>query len=126
MKSFANKLRQSQVFIKVFPLFYVKIPIIKCIHKNTGIYCDISFNNMSGVHNSHFINYILSIDYRIKPVLMKLKMWAKNIGLIDAKGFSSYSMISHNLNKYIILELLVPIHVHTLILITLNIKQKQK
>ncbi|XP_026819821.1 terminal uridylyltransferase Tailor-like [Rhopalosiphum maidis] len=110
MKSFANKLRQSQVFIKVFPLFYVKIPIIKCIHKNTGIYCDISFNNMSGVHNSHVINYILSIDHRIKPVLMKLKIWAKNIGLIDAKGFSSYSIYWLGLFNMQVMGILPPLH----------------
>lgn len=91
IKSFANKLRKSQVFIKVFALIYAKIPIIKCTHKNTGIDCDISFNNVCAVHNSHLLNYILSMDYRIKPVLMKLKIWAKNIGLINTNGFSSYS-----------------------------------
>lgn len=31
------------------------------------------------------------MDHRIKPVLMKLKMWAKNKGLICTNGFSSYS-----------------------------------
>jgi len=31
------------------------------------------------------------MDNRIKPVLMKLKIWAKNIGLINTNGFSSYS-----------------------------------
>jgi len=91
IKSFANKLRQSQVFIKVFPLIGAKIPIIKCTHLNTGVDCDISFNNISAVHNSHLLNHILSMDYRIKPVLIKLKIWAKNIGLINTNGFSSYS-----------------------------------
>jgi len=91
IKSFANKIRRSQVFIKVFALINAKIPIIKCTHKNTGIECDISFNNVTSVHNSHLLSYILSIDYRIKPVLMKLKIWAKNIGLINTNGFSSYS-----------------------------------
>ncbi|XP_022159996.1 terminal uridylyltransferase Tailor-like isoform X1 [Myzus persicae] len=91
IKSFANKIRQSQVFIKVFALIHAKIPIIKCTHKNTGIDCDISFNNVSSVHNSHLLNHILSMDNRIKPVLMKLKIWAKNIGLINTNGFSSYS-----------------------------------
>lgn len=91
INSFANKLRQSQVFTKVFALIHAKIPIIKCTHKNTGIDCDISFNNVSSVHNSHLLNHILSMDYRIKPVLMKLKIWAKNIGLINTNGFSSYS-----------------------------------
>ncbi|XP_025207629.1 terminal uridylyltransferase Tailor-like [Melanaphis sacchari] len=91
IKSFANKLRQSNVFTKVFPLICAKIPIIKCTHKNTGIDCDISFNNISAVHNSHLLNHILSMDCRIKPVLMKLKLWAKNIGLINTNGFSSYS-----------------------------------
>jgi len=31
------------------------------------------------------------MDHRIKPVLMKLKTWAKHIGLICTHGFSSYS-----------------------------------
>lgn len=68
-----------------------KIPIIKCIHRNTNIDCDISFNNISAVHNSHLLNHIISMDHRVKPVLMKLKMWAKSIGLISTNGFSSYS-----------------------------------
>lgn len=68
-----------------------KIPIIKCIHRDTGIDCDISFNNISAVHNSYLLNYIIHMDHRIKPVLMKLKMWAKHIGLICTNGFSSYS-----------------------------------
>lgn len=32
------------------------------------------------------------MDYRIKSILMKLKIWAKNIGLISTTGFSSYSV----------------------------------
>lgn len=70
---------------------HAKIPIIKCNHRDTGIDCDISFNNISAVHNSNFLNYIISMDHRIKPVLMKLKLWAKRIGLICTNGFSSYS-----------------------------------
>ncbi|XP_027849985.2 terminal uridylyltransferase Tailor-like [Aphis gossypii] len=109
MKSFAKKLRQSQIFIRVVPLFRVKIPIIKCIHKNTGIDCDISFNNMSGVYNSHFLNNILSIDPRIKPVLIKLKIWAKNIGLINTKGFSSFSIYWLGLFNMQVMGILPPI-----------------
>lgn len=79
------------MFNKIIPI-HAKIPIIKCIfHKKTGIDCDISFNNISSVHNSNLLNCIISMDHRIKPVLMKLKSWAKNIGLICTNGFSSYS-----------------------------------
>jgi len=110
IKSFANKLRQSQVFIKVFALIHAKIPIIKCTHQSTGIDCDLSFNNVSAVHNSHLLNHILSLDYRIKPVLMKLKIWAINIGLISTNGFSSYSFYWLGLFIMQIMEILPSIH----------------
>jgi len=89
--SFVKSLRKSYEFNNIVPIVHAKIPIIKCVHKDTGIDCDISFNNISAVHNSHLLNYIITMDSRVKPVLMKLKTWAKNIGLICTNGFSSYS-----------------------------------
>lgn len=92
IKLFAKSISKSNAFNAIVPIIHAKIPIIKCtFHKITGIDCDISFNNISAVHNSHLLNYIISMDQRIKPVLMKLKAWAKNIGLICTNGFSSYS-----------------------------------
>lgn len=91
IRLFAKSLRNSQSYINICPLINAKIPIIKCMHRNTGINCDISFNNISAVYNSHLINHIINMDHRIKPVLMKLKTWAKNISLICTNGFSSYS-----------------------------------
>jgi len=91
VRLFAKSLHSTNIFIKVIPIVYAKIPIIKCIHKKTNINCDISFNNISAVYNSHLLNYIINMDHRIKPVLMKLKTWAKHIGLICTHGFSSYS-----------------------------------
>lgn len=92
IRSFANDLRKSQEFIKIVPIVQAKIPIIKCVHKNTGIDCDISFNNIYAVHNSHLLNHIIKMDHRIKPFLFKLKEWAKKTGLICTNGFSSYSI----------------------------------
>lgn len=89
--SFANSLHNSHVFIKVVPIVHAKIPIIKCTHRNTGVDCDLSFNNISAVYNSRLLNCIIKLDNRIKTVLMKLKAWAKHIGLICTNGFSSYS-----------------------------------
>ncbi|VVC43528.1 Hypothetical protein CINCED_3A011991 [Cinara cedri] len=92
IKLFADSIRKSNVFNQVVPIIHAKIPIIKCsFHKKTGIDCDISFNNISAVHNSYLLNYIISMDHRIKPVLTKFKSWAKNTGLICTNGFSSYS-----------------------------------
>lgn len=89
--AFAKSLRNSHVFINIVPIHHAKIPIIKCTHRSTGIDCDLSFNNMSAVYNSRLLNCIIRLDSRIKPVLMKLKGWAKHIGLICTNGFSSYS-----------------------------------
>lgn len=107
---FASSLNKSKIFIKVFPLTHAKIPIIKCVHRKTWINCDISFNNISAVHNSRLLNQIISMDYRIKPVLMKLKIWAKNIGLISTNGFSSYSFYWLGLFYMQVIGILPSIH----------------
>lgn len=91
IRTFAKSLLKSSVFTQIVPIVHAKIPIIKCVHRNTGIDCDISFNNITAVYNTHLLNHIIGIEYRIKLVLTKLKKWAKNIGLISTNGFSSYS-----------------------------------
>lgn len=108
--SFVKSLRESQVFNKIIPIVNAKIPIIKCIHRDTGIDCDISFNNISAVHNSHLLNYIINMDHRIKSVLMKLKTWAKHNGLICTNGFSSYSFYWLGLFCMQIMGILPAIH----------------
>lgn len=110
MKLFFKSLCNSQTFIQICPLVHAKIPIIKCVHRITGINCDISFNNISAVYNSHLLNYIISMDCRIKPVLMELKTWAKNVGLISTNGFSSYSFYWLGLFGMQVMGILPSIH----------------
>lgn len=110
MKLFAKSLRNSQTFIQICPLVHAKIPIIKCVHRDTGINCDISFNNISAVYNSRLLNHIISMDCRIKPVLMELKTWAKNVGLISTNGFSSYSFYWLGLFSMQVMGILPAIH----------------
>jgi hypothetical protein len=50
------------------------------------------------------------MDYRIKPVLMKLKIWGKNIGLINTNGFSSYSFYWLGLFYMQVMGILPSIH----------------
>lgn len=107
---FAKNLRNSQVFINVLPIVHAKIPIIKCTHRKSGIDCDISFNNISAVYNSRLLKCIISMDNRIKPVLMKLKTWAKNSGLICTNGFSSYSFYWLGLFYMQVMGILPAIH----------------
>lgn len=91
IKLIAKSLRKNSTFTKIVTITNAKIPIIKCIHTFTGIDTDLSFNNISAVHNTNLLNYIINMDQQIKSVLTKLKMWAKKIGLINTNGFSSYS-----------------------------------
>lgn len=50
------------------------------------------------------------MDDRIRPVLMKLKAWAKKIGLINTNGFSSYSFYWLGLFYLQVIKILPSIH----------------
>ncbi|XP_050542686.1 terminal uridylyltransferase Tailor-like isoform X2 [Daktulosphaira vitifoliae] len=91
IQSIANVLRNDKKFYKVFALYYTKVPLIKCIHKHSGVDCDLSFNNMYAIYNTYLLKHYLTLNQCIKSVLIELKLWAKKYGLINTNGFSSYS-----------------------------------
>lgn len=70
-------LQQSGKFGNCFVIPGAKIPLIKCLHLSTGIKIDINIKNKLGVLNSRLIQYYLSIDAKVKQVMLILKYWAK-------------------------------------------------
>lgn len=70
-------LQQSGKFGNCLVIPGAKIPLIKCLHLSTGIKIDINIKNKLGVLNSRLIQYYLSIDGKVKQVMLILKFWAK-------------------------------------------------
>ena len=72
-----------------------RVPILKFIHRPTGIHCDISFKNRMSVMNTDYIRLCLTTDPRVRPVLMAVRFWAKYYGLAGGGGglkMSSYAL----------------------------------
>ncbi|XP_050432092.1 terminal uridylyltransferase Tailor-like [Adelges cooleyi] len=91
IQSITNVLRHQNTFIKIIPLYFTKVPLIKCIHRSTGVDCDLSFNNIYAVQNTYLLKQYITLNHSVKPVLIGLKLWAKKHDLINTYGFSSYS-----------------------------------
>ncbi|XP_044255615.1 uncharacterized protein LOC123005749 [Tribolium madens] len=79
-------------FCDVLLISGAKTPIIKCIHTKTQICCDINVKNKLSVRNSELIKYYLTLDEKIKPLMIFVKFWADFYDLKKVNFFSSYAL----------------------------------
>ncbi|KAK9759678.1 hypothetical protein K7432_017062, partial [Basidiobolus ranarum] len=79
----------------VTPIAGARVPIVKFYDPEYCISCDINVNNILGLHNSQMITAYLSIDDRVKKLIMLIKYWAKRRGINSASGgtYSSYCYV---------------------------------
>ena len=66
-----------------------QFPQLKCRHTATQITCFLSINK-SVMRSTELIKYYLSLDEKIRPLLLTLKFWAKYHGVVQEQGFSTY------------------------------------
>ncbi|KAK2588356.1 hypothetical protein KPH14_004371 [Odynerus spinipes] len=85
--------RMNNVFADIRPIPQAKTPIIKFCHVPTKISCDISFKNGFGVYNSQLIKHCLSIDNRIKPLIILIKYLARQYEISGCGKMSNYALI---------------------------------
>ncbi|CAH1160143.1 unnamed protein product [Phaedon cochleariae] len=86
-------LRHSQLFTNAIVIANAKIPILKCVHIQSGMNCDINIRNMLGVCNSNLINYYLNLDMKIRRIMLFIKYWAKTHKLTGQNHlFTNYSL----------------------------------
>lgn len=84
---------RSSIFKNAFVISGAKIPIIKCVHVSTGLFCDINFRNKLGVCNSKLLRYYLHLHPTVKETMFVLKYWAKTNEITGQNHlFSSYSL----------------------------------
>lgn len=96
--------RMRNVFSDIVSLPKARIPIIKFCYVPTNVLCDLSFKNSLGIYKSYLIRYLISLDNRLKPLMMLIKYWARHFKL--ASGSSKMS--NHGLILLIIFYLQQP------------------
>ncbi|XP_078352226.1 poly(A) RNA polymerase GLD2-like, partial [Oculina patagonica] len=81
-------------FLSKSQVIPAKVPILKFKDMISGCECDININNVVGVRNTHLLRAYCGVDYRVQPLVMLIKRWAKQHGINDASHgtLSSYSL----------------------------------
>ena len=64
VKAAMKVLRGVPQCARLKPILAARVPILKFIHKPTGIHCDISFKNLASVRNTKYIRFCLEMDRR--------------------------------------------------------------
>lgn len=83
-------------------LIMAKVPILKFKNKETGFEVDLNCNNGVGIQNTHLLYTYSQLDWRVRPLVVVIKLWARANHINDAKNMtvSSYSwalMVVHYL-----------------------------
>ena len=80
---------------RLVPIISARVPILKFIHRPTGIHCDISFKNRMSVQNTAFIRHCTEVDSRVRPLMLAVRYFAKHYSLAGGGGgmkMSSYAL----------------------------------
>lgn len=74
-------------------LIVAKVPILKFKHLETGFEIDLNCNNGIGIRNTQLLHYYSRLDWRVRPLVIIVKVWAQINNINDAKNMtiSSYS-----------------------------------
>lgn len=93
LRLLARALRKAE-FIKKLNVISAKVPIIKFHDSQNSIDCDININNHIGIRNTHLMKAYSDADWRVKPLVLAIKNWAKYHSINDAskQTLSSYSL----------------------------------
>ncbi|TPX60072.1 hypothetical protein SpCBS45565_g07602 [Spizellomyces sp. 'palustris'] len=81
----------------VVPVQGARVPICKFYDPKSKLHCDINFGNVLGVHNSRLLKTYTEIDPRVKPLIMLVKLWAKNRNINDSADGATISSYAYSL-----------------------------
>ncbi|KOX81065.1 Speckle targeted PIP5K1A-regulated poly(A) polymerase [Melipona quadrifasciata] len=85
--------RLNCVFSDIISIPKAKTPIIKFYYVRTNVSCDISFKNSLGIYKSHLIKYCISLDSRLRPLMMIIKYWARHFKTSSGQKISNYALV---------------------------------
>ncbi|KAF7281603.1 hypothetical protein GWI33_004467 [Rhynchophorus ferrugineus] len=83
-------------------LILAKVPILKFREQSSGFEIDLNCNNSVGIYNTNLLYCYARMDWRVRPLVVMVKLWAQANHINDAKNLtvSSYSwtlMVIHYL-----------------------------
>ncbi|XP_055914614.1 speckle targeted PIP5K1A-regulated poly(A) polymerase [Eupeodes corollae] len=64
--------------------------LVKCTHVNTKTALQIDVSEPYDLHNSEFVNQLKQADSRINELVMFLKIWFVNMGIVDENAMTKY------------------------------------
>lgn len=67
----------SDVFSRVIHISNARCPVVKFIHVQSGLKCDLSINNRLALCNTVLLKCLLNSDDRIRPLIASVRHWAK-------------------------------------------------
>lgn len=75
-------------------LINAKVPILKFFDREGGLEVDLSVNNPTSIRNTHLLYCYSQADYRVRPLVLAVKMWAKDHKINEARfqTLSSYTI----------------------------------
>lgn len=85
--------KKNAIFSRPVPIPLAKTPVIKFKHIDTNTDCDITFKHNLGVHNSQLIKYLMTLDPRIKPLMIIIKYWARTADLSGTGKITNYTLV---------------------------------
>merc|ERR1719228_1789673 len=103
VKTAAKMLRSIPQCARIHPVLQARVPIVKFVHRTTGIQCDISFKNRASVCNTEFIRLCTEVDARVRPLMVTVRYFAKRYDL--AGGGGGMKMSNYGLTMLIIFYL---------------------
>ncbi|CAL4066339.1 unnamed protein product, partial [Meganyctiphanes norvegica] len=82
-------------FVQKLDLIRAKVPILKFRDAQTHIDVDLNCNNSVGIRNTHLLNSYSQLDWRVRPLVLVVKLWAQYHEINNAKDMtiSSYSLV---------------------------------
>ncbi|KAB7494107.1 Poly(A) RNA polymerase gld-2-like protein A, partial [Armadillidium nasatum] len=82
-------------FVEKMELITAKVPILKFRDLRTKIDVDLNCNNSVGIRNTHLLNAYSQLDWRVRPLVLVVKLWAQHHHINNAKDMtiSSYSLV---------------------------------
>lgn len=80
---FLGKLLKQNGMRKVVPIAHARVPICKFYDPVLRLHIDLNVGHNLGVHNSALLKAYTECDPRVKPLIMLIKLWAKNRDLND-------------------------------------------
>ncbi|KAH8337072.1 hypothetical protein KR074_012240, partial [Drosophila pseudoananassae] len=78
-----------------FNLIEARVPILRFKDTLHGIEVDLNFNNCVGIKNTYLLQLYAQLDWRTRPLVVIVKLWAQYHDINDAKRMtiSSYSLV---------------------------------